>query len=175
MNFRVKFIIIIVSVFFLQSCIDLGLYVSEIPLSESDRTCIDPRITGVWEMIKKDDEEKTKLIEFIEFNEHEYVLRIKDDSIAGIARVFITKTGKNRFLNVQDLSDKKRDYIFCRYRISKSDELKLEFIEDTLFKDKKFTSEKKLRKFIIRNSKNSLLFHKELSFTFRKINVGKNG
>ncbi|MCK4889358.1 MAG: hypothetical protein KAS21_07450 [Candidatus Aminicenantes bacterium] len=172
MNKALKYILIMAVSVFLQSCIDLGIYISDFPLSSSDTEAVDIRLIGNWEKIS----EKNKgtgmdTLEFILFNENEYVVRSGEGMDHNLVRAFITKISGISFLNFQDLSETKRQYVFCKYRINDEKELTLNFIADTIFDSDKPETSKKLGKFLKKNLKNPELFNKEMSFTFKKVKI----
>ncbi|MEN8153566.1 MAG: hypothetical protein ABFR75_06050 [Acidobacteriota bacterium] len=159
-NIKISFLIIMLIAF--QSCFDLGLYISEVPLGSPTGQKPDKDLIGIWERISdKSTPDDSGSIEFTLFNEHEYVIRVHGGNEKNLARAFIVKVGKFFFLNIQELSENERKFVFCSYKISDSKDLVLNFVSDSLFKEYEPKSSRKLFKFIRKNLDNPELFDKE--------------
>ncbi len=172
MNRVLKFIFTITVFIILQSCIDLGIFITDVPLNSSDTESADIRLIGKWEkIVEKNKGTGMETIEFILFNESEYVVRSGERVDNNLVRTFITKISGISFLNFQDLSETERQYVFCKYRISDKNELILNFIGDKLFDSDKPETSKKLRKFIKKNLANPALFNKEMNISLKKVKI----
>ncbi len=169
MRSSIKLIILVPFLFVLQSCFDLGFYASKIPIGKLSTAKIDYRLVATWE---KDMGElpisESEFIEFVPFNDREYVVCTPEPGGVNLARAFIVKIGNLSFLNIQDLSDSEKNYVFCRYEISEKGELILDFVTDTLFEKIKPRSSRKLNKFIKKNLNNPKLFDMEMRFVLTK-------
>lgn len=172
MNRVSNFIFLLVVLVLLQSCIDLGIYISDVPLSSSDTEAVDIRLIGNWEKpSEKDKGTGMETIEFILFNENEYVVRSGEGADNTLIRAFITRISGILFLNFQDLSETNWQYVFCKYSINEKNELILNFMDDSLFDTDKPETSKKLRKFIKKNLKNPDLFNKEMNISLKKVTI----
>jgi len=155
--------------FLFHSCIDLGLYISDLPLGYSKTYPTDIALTGKWKKVNGGEEETgIDTLEFILFNKNEYVIRSVDGGDKSLIRAFITKISGESFLNMQELSGTERKYVFCKYKINGKKELELYFLSDSLFGNKEFKSRKKLRKFVKKNLKDPELFSKEMNFSLQR-------
>ena len=171
MNKVLKFVSVLTISILLQSCIDLGIYISDFPLNSSDTEPADIKLVGHWKKVSgKDKSIEMKTLEFILFNDNEYIMRTRDQTDKSLVRVFITTISGVSFLNLQELSGTEQQYVFCKYSMNDKDELTLTFVGDTLFDSYKPETSKKLRKFIKKNLGNPELFDKEMGFTFKKVN-----
>lgn len=164
-----KISILLITLLMFPNCFDLGLYISEVPIGSPGGRKADERLIGIWEKI--DDKNIAKgqeNLEFILFNDFEYVIRAQGNGNNNLARAFIVKVGHKLFLNIQDLSENERKFIFCSYEISADGKLTLNFVSDTLFVDDKLNSVRKLFKFIRKNRNNPELFDSEIRLQFIK-------
>jgi len=172
MHRELKFTLVMTVFILLQSCIDLGIYISDVPLNSSGSEPADMRLVGNWEKVLKNNKSSgIEALEFILFSENEYVLRSGEGVNNNLIRAFITKISGISFLNFQDLSETKRQYVFCKYSIKDNSELILNFVSDTLFDSDKPETSRKLRKFIKNNLENPELFHKEMNITLKKVKI----
>ena len=167
---RNKIVIIVLSILVLQNCIDLGLYVSDFPLAAPESAEKVPGITGIWEKIsEKSDETGINTLEFILFNKSEYIIRSGDNVENSLLRVFSINIAGTPFLNIQDLSETEKKFVFCKYSISEERVLTLHFVGDTILKSDTPATSKKLRKFIKNHINDPALFNDEMKFSFTKI------
>ncbi len=155
----------------LQSCIDLGIYVSDYPLAPASSSDPVPGIIGIWHKIPDNNEESgIDSLEFILFNKNEYIIRSGKETEKSLIRAFSTEIAGSQFLNIQDLSETDKKFVFCKYNISKEKILTLHFIGDTIFKTDPPITSKKLRKFIKKHINDPALFSDDMKFSLRKIN-----
>lgn len=170
MKMILKYILIITILILFQSCIDLGIHISDFPLDTPETRAADPGLTGHWKKIsEKAEDTGIETLEFIQFNKNEYIVRSGEGVDNNLIRAFITRISGIQFLNFQDLSETKRQYVFCKYSISDENELILNFIADTLFKPDHPKTSKELRKFIKKNLGNPELFNKEMNISLQKV------
>ena len=154
----------------MQSCLDLGIYISDFSLGTPESSSPVPGIAGKWEKILKNENESgIDSLEFIIFNENEYIMRSGDNNEKSLARAFSTEIAGFQFLNIQDLSETKKQFVFCKYSISKDNILTMHFIGDTIFKTDPPINSKKLRKFIKKHINDPALFNDDMKFSLRKI------
>lgn len=169
MKMILKFIFFTTMLILFQSCIDLGIHISDFPLDYPGNGNVDQRLIGRWEKIsEKTEDEGLETLEFILFNKNEYIIRTIGGGDKTLARAFITGIAGVSFLNLQDLSESERKYMFCKYHITDNNELILNVVGDTLFKSENPPTLKKLRKFIKKNLENPELFNKEMDITLKK-------
>ncbi len=167
---RYKLVLTALIILALQSCIDLGIYMSDFPLSSPESSVRIPGITGKWEKISdKREESGFDTLEFILFNNSEYIIRSGESVDKSLLRAFSTNISGTHFLNIQSLSESEKEFVFCKYNISEKNVLTIHFIGDTVFKSDPPSTSKKLRKFIKNNLNNPDLFNKEMKFSFIKI------
>lgn len=170
MKMILKHILFITILILFQSCIDLGLHISDFPLNAPKTRSTDPGLTGHWEKIsEKTEDTGMETLEFILFNKNEYVVRSGEGVDKNLIRAFITRISGISFLNFQDLSETKLQYVFCKYSISDENELILNFIADTLFKSDHPKTSKELRKFIKKKLGNPELFNKKMKIILKKV------
>lgn len=165
-----KLVIIVMVIFTFHSCIELGIYVSDVPMSLPGSYRSDLSLIGRWEKISDEtDGNGSEVIEFIMFNKNEYLIMTRDGGKSSPGRAFITEISGVSFLNLQELSETDRQYVFCKFSINKNDQLTMSFISDTLFESIKPENSKNLRKLIKTHLNNPSLFNKEMKFLFQKI------
>ena len=169
MKMILKFILFTTMLILFQSCIDLGIHISDFPLDSPENGNVDHRLTGHWEKIsEKTEDSGMETLEFILFNKNEYIIRTTGGGDKTLARTFTTRISGVSFLNLQDLSESERKYMFCKYHITDNNELILNVVGDSLFKSESPPTSKKLRKFIKKNLENPELFNKDMDITLRK-------
>jgi len=165
-----RIVVFILSLLVMQSCIDLGIYVSDFPIASPGSAEKARGIMGIWEKISdKSDENGINTLEFILFNDSEYVIRSGDNIEKSLLRAFSTTIAGTPFLNIQDLSETEKKFVFCKYTISEEKVLTLHFVGDTIFKSAKPSTSKKLKKFIKNHINDPALFNNEMKFSFTKI------
>ena len=144
---------------FLLTLLILGCpFVSNVPLDSSEKAKLDKKLIGKWAESPKKDELSSTLSVF-QFNEREHLIIIEENNETAIYGAFVTKIKGNYFLNARSIEKEpkeKLEYAFVKYLI-KNDSLFLQIVDDELFKER-FTSSKRLRKFISENLNNDKLY-----------------
>jgi len=170
MGKTIKIVILIIILLIFQNCIDLGIYVSKMPLGSQGAFSADPALAGIWHRSSKNkDDNSMETVEIILFNENEYILRSGEGRENSLLRAYITIISGTSFLNIQELSENGREFVFCKYNLINGEELHLHFVSDKLFEPEKPLTEKELRKFIKKNLSDPALFNDEMKFSFLRI------
>jgi len=135
-------------------------YQSEFPLSASREATIDRELIGRWQF-QCEKEEQSGTITIYQFNEHEYLILLKEenDEDIDLMRAFGTAIDEHKFLNTQDIDSKnakEREWFFVNYSVS-NDKLVLKYVEDRIFENKIINSSQELYNFMKEN-----LNHKDL-------------
>ena len=150
-----QMLFVIMSAFFLTGC----PYLSDIPLDSAQSAILDTTIIGSWQKpgIESDSSE---ILHILQFSESECLVLIWEEKELSAFRAFSTPIRERKFLNVSEIRagySKNQQYIFAEYLIEE-DQLRLRFVEDDLFANRKFTNSMDLNEFILSQLDNDSLF-----------------
>lgn len=145
-----------------------GCYESEVPLSKSPSSKVDPRLIRSWISIPTNDFEKDISLLIRKFNEDEYLVGLKVDK-AIVTRGFNTKINNTNIINLQNiesLEENDRTYIFFRYHFNEKGNLIVNMLSDDYahLKGKKFKSSKDFNDFVQKNISQNGLFNDSIEF-----------
>jgi hypothetical protein len=164
-------------------CIFLsGCYASQIPLSNYKDSTIDDRIINRWVLVTERGVDYKIKLAVLRFNDNEYFICWKDTRIndtgyvTTLARGFTTEMGKINIMNVQFLSDTKKEneivpYFFFKYSFNEKGNLLINLLPEEFFKDEKFETSKQLYEFIERNIDNRDLFDDDAPIEFEPADI----
>jgi hypothetical protein len=146
---------VLMCAFFLTGC----PYLSDIPLNSAQSAILDTNIIGSWQKpgVEADSSE---ILHILQFSESECLVLIWEEKELSAFRAFSTPIRERKFLNVSEIHtgySENQQYIFAEYLIEK-DQLRLRFVEDDLFVDRKFVNSGELKDFIWSKLDNDSLF-----------------
>lgn len=149
----------------LSGCLELGFYVSDVPITPVKKAKIDKRLPGEWEKVLNEEnaeqDNSPEWLKIIQFNDGEYVFTAPEGDGCSVIRAFGSKVKDKLFLNMQPLDEDERQFILCEYTVSPDGQLSLKLVANKLFADKKIKSSKKLYKFLKKHLDNPDLYAKE--------------
>jgi len=159
-------------VFLMCLCLYGCPYESEFPLSPSSEAKIDKELIGKWKF-QCEKEEQSGAITIYQFNEHEYLILLKEEGEEDIdlIRAFGTTIDEHKFLNVQDINSanaKEREWFFVNYSVF-NDKLILKYVEDRIFENKIINSSQELYKLMKENLNNKDLYDENDKKIFSRV------
>lgn len=133
-------------------------YTSEVPISSSDKSVIDPKLLGKWfgaetdieneNLIKKSDD----FIELLDFNAKEYALMFTSPEGTMLFRMHNSKIKEMSIFNIFPISNDAQDepvWFFCEVDNVNDEMASVRFISDSL--KQQFSKSKELEKFLTKN------------------------
>jgi hypothetical protein len=139
----------------LSSC---RFYTSEVPISNSDKSVIDPKLLGKWfgaetnieneDLIKKSDD----FIELLDFNAKEYALMFTSSEGTMLFRMHNSKIKEMSIFNIFPISNDEEDepvWFFCEVDNANDEMASVRFISDSL--KQQFSKSKEMEKFLTKN------------------------
>ncbi|MFB3132933.1 MAG: hypothetical protein ACE10K_10475 [Rhodothermales bacterium] len=162
---------VLVLFFVLCGCLE-----SEVPLSSSDQSIIDPRLIGRWELIETEEDEGPAGMLVLQFNDHEYYVEYyyeRDDGTVEFPdtlrfRAYTTPIDGALFANLQCIGCDERTFIFYRYAVSEDGLLTVRAVEEELFKSATVETSEALYAFVKENLDKEALYDEEEG-QFRKV------
>jgi hypothetical protein len=141
-------------------------------LSPSSEAKIDKELIGKWKF-QSEKEEPSGTITIYQFNEHEYLILLKEEGEENIdlMRAFGTSIDEHKFLNTQDINSanaKEREWFFVNYSVF-NDRLVLRYVEDQIFENKIINSSQELYKFMKENLDNKDLYDEDDKKIFSRV------
>ena len=159
-------------VFLVFLCLCGCPYESEFPLSPSSEAKIDKELIGKWKF-QSEKEQQSGTITIYLFNEHEYLILLKEEGEEGIdlVRAFGTTIDGHKFLNTQDINSKngeEREWYFVNYSVFHG-KLVLKYVEDRIFENKVINSSQELYKLMKENLDNKDLYDENDKKIFSRV------
>ena len=159
-------------VFLVFLCLCGCPYESEFPLSPSSEAKIDKELIGKWKF-QCEKEEQSGTITIYQFNEHEYLILLKEEGEEDIdlMRAFGTTIDDHKFLNTQDINSanaKEREWFFVNYSVF-NDRLVLKYVEDRIFENKIINSSQELYQLMKENLSNKELYDENDKKIFNRV------
>ena len=150
-----QLLLVIMGAFLLAGC----PYLSDIPLHSPQSAFLDTIIIGSWQKPGAE-ADSSEILHILQFSESECLVLIWEEKEVSVFRAFSTPIQARKFLNVSEIRTgytENQQYIFAEYQVER-DQLKLRFIEDDLFADRKFRNSQDLNDFIWSKLDNDSLF-----------------
>jgi hypothetical protein len=145
-------------------------YESDVPLGPCNTARLDGTLFGRWELYDTP-EDPIGAVSIYPFNEHEVLILLQEKGKEKIdlIRAFVTTIGKQRFLNLQDVSfvTKDRNWMFANYRIA-DDTLRIRVVDDKLL-TRAFGSSAALRRVLRKNLHRKELYQDEEGLVLKRI------
>jgi len=141
-------------------------------LSPSSEAKIDKELIGKWKF-QCEKEEQTGIITIYQFNEHEYLILLREEGEEDIdlIRAFGTTIDEHKFLNAQDINSanaKEREWSFVNYSVF-NDRLVLKYVEDRIFEHRIINSSQELYQLMKENLNNKDLYDEDDKKIFNRV------
>jgi len=122
---------------------------SDKPLSDPESAVPEPGLLGTWKMQDPDSHEWHQLTIF-PFDQHEMVAFAPENDLSKVSgfRLFVTRVGRERFLNLQELGASEPGWFFARLELDQN-HLHLWIVDDSLFDTRSFDSPSELAEFVL--------------------------
>jgi len=142
-------------------------YDSDIALSNSEYSQIDPILLGSWYATNIKTDNDTIEINIIDFNMHEYLIEYKEIESDGDVQMtnlrgYITAIGNKKIMNIHELGSTNR-ITYYRYNVA-HDRLIVAYASDHFVKGD-FKGQEELNNFFTQHIDQEELFEKDIIFT----------
>jgi len=142
-------------------------YDSDIPLSNSENSQIDPALLGIWYAKDIKTRNDTIEIKIIDFNAHEYLIAYKEIQSDGDIKMtnlrgYVTAIGDKKIMNLHELG-RSNEITYYRYYLA-DNRLIVAYASDEFIKGD-YNGQKELNNFFAKNIDRHELFEEDIIFT----------